>query len=96
MFPNIIPINIRHRFLKIARQEGEIVITHDLDFGKLLAFSSQNRPSVILFRIHHINAEIFYKLLRESWSLIVEPLSKGAFVVIEEKSVRVRELPIIS
>lgn len=82
--------------LKIAHQNGETIITHDLDFGKLLAFSDRNKPSVILFRIHQINAEIFYKLLRESWGFIAEPLNRGAFVVIEEKSVRIRELPIIT
>ncbi|HRI60552.1 MAG TPA: DUF5615 family PIN-like protein [Saprospiraceae bacterium] len=82
--------------LEIARYEGEVIITHDLDFGKLIAFSRHNHPSIILFRIHHINAEIFYRLLKESWPLIAEPLERGAFVVIEEKSVRIRELPIIN
>jgi predicted nuclease of predicted toxin-antitoxin system len=39
--------------LEIARQNDEIIITHDLDFGTSLAFSGLNKPSVILFRIHH-------------------------------------------
>lgn len=80
--------------LEIALEAGEVIITHDLDFGKLLAFSSQNLPSVILFRIHHINAKVFYDLLRECWEQIAEPIDKGAFIVIETESVRVRMLPI--
>jgi predicted nuclease of predicted toxin-antitoxin system len=83
-----------HEILKVAAESGEVIVTHDLDFGKLLAFSGQNQPSVILFRIHHISARIFYELLLESWEFIAEPLHIGALVVIEAELVRVRMLPI--
>lgn len=53
--------------LEIARQNDETIITHDLDFGTNLAFSGHDKPSVILFRIHHINAELFFKLISENW-----------------------------
>ena len=81
--------------LKIALDAGEVIITHDLDFGKLLAFSGNSLPSVILFRVHNINAKIFHELLSQCWEQIQEPLEVGAFVVIEIESVRVRILPII-
>lgn len=81
--------------LEFALESGEVIITHDLDFGKVLAFSTQNLPSVILFRIHNINASVFYSLLQGCWEQIVTPLMEGAFVVIEMESVRVRMLPII-
>ncbi len=80
--------------LEIALEAGEVIITHDLDFGKLLAFSKQNQPSVILFRIHHINPIIFYERLIKSWEYIEEPLAQGALIVIENESIRVRMLPI--
>ncbi|MDO8368884.1 MAG: DUF5615 family PIN-like protein [Saprospiraceae bacterium] len=80
--------------LEIALESEEVIITHDLDFGKLLAFSGNRLPSVVLFRIHHISAKVFYELLRECWDQIAEPLAIGAFVVIEMESVRVRTLPI--
>lgn len=83
-----------YHILEFARQENEVVITHDLDFGKLLAFSGQSAPSVILFRIHQISAEVFYRLLREIWPSIEGPLTRGALIVIEVNSVRIRELPI--
>ncbi len=81
--------------LEIARQADEVIITHDLDFGKLLAFSGHATPSVILFRIHHINANIFHALLSTLWPSIEEPLRRGAFIVVEEHAVRIRELPIL-
>ena len=37
--------------LEKARIENRIVLTHDLDFGELMAFSHQNQPSVIIFRL---------------------------------------------
>ena len=36
--------------LKIARQEGRVVITADLDFPRLLALSIAEGPGLILFR----------------------------------------------
>jgi predicted nuclease of predicted toxin-antitoxin system len=70
------------------------MITHDLDFGELLAFSRDNKPSVILFRIHYINVLLFYTLIKQNWSTINEPLENGALVVIEENNIRIRKLPI--
>jgi len=81
--------------LEVARHANEVIITHDLDFGKLLAFSGHAAPSVILFRIHHINADIFYSLLQALWLEIEAPLKRGAFVVVEEHSVRIRTLPML-
>lgn len=80
--------------LDIARQHGEVALTHDLDFGTLLAFSGQRLPSVILFRLHRISAEVFYQLIRAHWETIERPLQEGAFVVMEASSVRIRMLPI--
>jgi len=36
--------------LEIARQEGRVVVTADLDFPRLLALSSATGPGLILFR----------------------------------------------
>jgi predicted nuclease of predicted toxin-antitoxin system len=80
--------------LDIARQHDEVVITHDLDFGTLLAFSGQNKPSVILFRIHHIHARTFHQLISAHWDNIITPLNDGSLVVIEDFGVRIRKLPI--
>jgi len=41
-----------------ARAEGRILLTHDLDFGELLAASGGILPSVIIFRLKDMRAEI--------------------------------------
>ena len=53
--------------LELAFKNQEVVLTHDLDFGKLLAFSKQERPSVIIFRIEKISSVVFYQLLMNNW-----------------------------
>ncbi len=37
--------------LVLARSEGQVLLTHDLDFGELLAVSGAVLPSVITFRL---------------------------------------------
>jgi len=34
--------------VEIAKANGEVILTHDLDYGHLLAFSGDARPSVVI------------------------------------------------
>lgn len=79
--------------LELARVNGEVILTHDLDFGTLLAFSKSNKPSVIIFRIEKINSQVFHQLIAENWKTVEEPLTTGAIVIIEPHAVRIRALP---
>ena len=79
--------------LELAFKNQEVVLTHDLDFGKLLAFSKQERPSVIIFRIEKISSVVFYQLLMNNWDELNGPLNEGALVIIEPHSIRIRKLP---
>src|SRR6266446_1202658 len=40
--------------MQYAYDSGFVVVTHDLDFGRLLAFSKAKQPSVIQFRAQDI------------------------------------------
>lgn len=80
--------------LLIAEASNEVILTHDLDFGKLLAFKGGNRPSVIIFRIEKINAIHFHQSINDYWEKIEPALIEGAVVIITPSSVRIRTLPI--
>ena len=82
------------RILEEARLHNEVVITHDLDFGTHLAFSGKQFPSVILFRIHHISAQVFYEIIRKNWVALEDPLLAGSLIIIEQSAIRIRKLPI--
>ena len=43
-----------------AKTSNEIIITHDLDYGHLLAFSGDSKPSVIIFRLGNCSIENLY------------------------------------
>jgi predicted nuclease of predicted toxin-antitoxin system len=42
---------------EFAAISGEIIITHDTDFGTILALTGSERPSVVLFRWKTISAQ---------------------------------------
>jgi predicted nuclease of predicted toxin-antitoxin system len=81
--------------MDIARDSGEVIITHDLDFGGLLAFSGDNAPSVITLRVHRITTDSIFHLLVNNWSQMEKPLLDGALVLIEQEHIRIRKLPIL-
>lgn len=80
--------------LEKARRENRILLTHDLDFGELLAASGGSLPSVIIFRLSdmrsaNVSRHLFAILRQQS-----ETLRAGAIISVTEKKIRVRALPI--
>ena len=78
-----------------AKANGEVILTHDLDYGHLLAFSGDRRPSVIIFRVRNTQPDNLFTLLTRTWPEIEGPLLAGAVVVIEDAALRIRPLPIV-
>jgi predicted nuclease of predicted toxin-antitoxin system len=80
--------------LQKARQENRVLLTHDLDFGELLAASGGHLPSVIIFRLKDMRAphvlQHLYSILRQETDI----LNKGAVCSVTEQKVRIRHLPI--
>lgn len=77
-----------------ADTNNEIVLTHDLDFGDLLAMSGKSTPSVIIFRISPVNTAIFFEILRNNLPNLENALDQGTLVIISSKNIRLRKLPI--
>jgi predicted nuclease of predicted toxin-antitoxin system len=80
--------------LEKARQEQRIVLTFDLDFGELLAISSESLPSVIIFRLQTTIPVFVSARLLAVLSECSEDLETGAIVTVEDNRYRVRRLPI--
>jgi predicted nuclease of predicted toxin-antitoxin system len=77
-----------------AARESRVLVSADSDFGTLLALRQQTEPSVILLRRIPITPAIQVEILEANLPAMMEPLLQGSIVVIEEKRVRVRRLPI--
>ena len=76
-----------------AIDEHRIVLTFDLDFGEIAAFSHGRIVSVILFRLHNTRTPHVIQRL-ESALKFPQELEHGAVIVVEEMRCRVRRLPI--
>jgi predicted nuclease of predicted toxin-antitoxin system len=82
------------KVLERAETEGCVLLTHDLDFGKILAFSGKPGPSVVIFRLKDMSPGSLADRFEAAWPLVEKPLEEGAVVVIESRDVRIRKLPI--
>ena len=72
-----------------ARREGYVILTHDLDFGELLAISGSEIPSVVIFGLQNMRPENVNRYLQ----ILIEE-HQGALLRVSEYRVRVRRLPI--
>ena len=77
-----------------ARDNGYVVLTHDLDFGTLLAVTHAQGPSVIQVRTQDILSQNFQVRLIQTLRKYKPILEKGALIVIDETRSRVRVLPL--
>jgi predicted nuclease of predicted toxin-antitoxin system len=77
-----------------ARASGEIILTHDLDFTRILALSGEIRPSVIQFRLKKLQIDILLHLTLQCVERFGQELKNGSLLTVDERSIRVRKLPI--
>lgn len=77
-----------------ARHEDYIVLTHDLDFGELMAASGADLPSVITFRLRNMQPDNVNRHLQAVIDQHTDALQAGAVVTVTEGRSRVRQLPI--
>ena len=80
--------------LEKARVEGRVVLTHDLDFGDLLALSGDELPSVVIFRLKDMRSPSVNRYLAAILKQYSDLLEEGAIFSVNERRTRVRRLPI--
>jgi len=71
-----------------------VILTHDLDFGRVVALSQSRLPSVITFRLSDMQPRQVNRYLAEVLNRFAEQLESGALVSVNEQAIRVRALPI--
>jgi len=77
-----------------AREDGRILLTADLDFGQLMAGSSETLPSIVPFRLPSMKPARVTERLRVVLADCGSDLASGLFVTVTESAVRIRHLPI--
>ena len=74
--------------------EDRILLTFDLDFSEIVAFSGNREVGTIVFRLRNTRAGHVMERLEKVLAESSEALKKGAIVNVEEHRHRVRSLPI--
>lgn len=77
-----------------ALRHGAVVISHDLDFGAILAVTGANGPSVILIRDQEPSPERCAPMLLAAVQRFEAELAQGALVAIDPTTTRARMLPL--
>jgi predicted nuclease of predicted toxin-antitoxin system len=80
--------------LKWARENDYVVLTHDLDFGSILAVSGFSGPSVVQLRTQDVAPSHLETLMVSVLREYEEVLEAGALIVVDEKRRRARILPL--
>ncbi len=80
--------------LEIARSQGRVVITADLDFPRLLALSMAEGPGIVLFRGGNYSDTEMCLLLEEVLDRVPVDLLRSSICVVDRKRVRVTRLPL--
>lgn len=80
--------------MRWARERGFVVLTHDLDFGVLLALTRAAGPSVIQVRIAIPLPEVVGRDVVRVLRMRADAFENGCLATIDEAKSRVRLLPI--
>jgi predicted nuclease of predicted toxin-antitoxin system len=80
--------------LELARVEGKVILTQDLDFSMLVALNNYGLPSLITLRLSSARPDVVAQKLLDVLHTVETELTEGAAITISDDSVRVRKLPI--
>jgi predicted nuclease of predicted toxin-antitoxin system len=77
-----------------ARDRGYVVLSHDLDFSRLLALTHASGPSVFQVRTEDVLPSKVGTLVTNALRQHAEVLEAGGLVVVDSRSSRARILPL--
>ena len=80
--------------LSWARSNSCVLLTHDLDFGAILAASGGHGPSVLQLRSEDATPDSMCSVVAEVVRRLDQELAQGALVSIDPARSRVRLLPL--
>jgi predicted nuclease of predicted toxin-antitoxin system len=79
--------------MSYARDNGYCLLTHDLDFGTILALANWDRPSVVQVRADDTSPEAIGPTLVRALARSEADIEAGALLTVEPAKLRVRLLP---
>lgn len=80
--------------IRFASNNDLIILTLDLDYGRIISLSGQSKPSVITFRYKVVSPDILFECLIKILPEMTNVLVSGALISVDENIVRYRLLPL--
>ncbi len=82
------------KIMQWAGSNGYVLLSHDLDFGAILAASGASRPSVLQLRARDVSPVHLGPLVCQALTEYSSHLRRGALVSLDETTRRARILPL--
>ena len=83
------------QILEHALEDDRVIVSHDTDFGTLLAVQRRSKPSFILIRsAEPLTTLQIATLLIDNADVMLEELDAGAIVTLARGHLRTRRLPL--
>jgi predicted nuclease of predicted toxin-antitoxin system len=77
-----------------AKATDSVVLTHDLDFGAMLAATHGEKPSVVQIRAEDVSPDVIGAQVITALRQMASELEEGALVTIDPNRTRLRVLPL--
>jgi predicted nuclease of predicted toxin-antitoxin system len=82
------------QIMAFAAANNYVVLTHDLDFGAILAATHGEKPSVVQIRAEDISPDVISKQVIAALHQMAAELDGGALLTIDPSRARLRVLPL--
>jgi predicted nuclease of predicted toxin-antitoxin system len=76
-----------------AANHGYVVLTHDLDFGSMLAATNNDGPSVVQIRAEDLSPDVIGIKVIAALRQMETELREGALLTVDSNRTRVKVLP---
>ena len=80
--------------MAFAKAQGYVVLTHEMDFGAILAATHGEKPSVIQLRAGDVSPEAVGRAVVVAVRQVAAELERGALLSVEPGRMRMRLLPL--
>ena len=77
-----------------AKATDSVVLTHDLDFGAMLAATHGEKPSVVQIRAEDVSPDVIGVQVITALRQMASELAEGALLTIDPNRTRLRVLPL--
>jgi predicted nuclease of predicted toxin-antitoxin system len=83
------------QIMTFARLHGYVVLTHDLDFGAILAATQGTKPSVVQIRSENVGPQVIGQRVIDALLQMTTELERGALLTVDPSRARLRVLPLL-